>query len=62
MDQFIEKVASMRRMQNAYFSTKEKKYLIAAREAEKQVDKELIEMGKKPTIKKANDTQGNLNF
>lgn len=49
MDQFIKKVASMRRMQNMYFATREQKYLIASREAEKQVDALLISMGERPS-------------
>ena len=45
MDKFKELTARMRRMQNKYFSTtdkdKKRSYLIASKEAERQVDQAL---------------------
>jgi len=45
MDKFRDLVARMRRMQNKYFSTtdkdKKRSYLIASKEAERQVDQAL---------------------
>ncbi|PTN08063.1 hypothetical protein C8N47_111103 [Mangrovibacterium marinum] len=55
MNEFIEKVARMRRMQNKYFSTKERHYLVASKEAEREVDDELKKLGK--TVVSAEDRQ-----
>ena len=45
MDEFAEKVARMRRMQNKYFSTKEQQFLVAWKIAEREVDQELNRRG-----------------
>jgi hypothetical protein len=41
MDEFKQLVSGMRRMQNKYYATKDKKFLIAAKAAERQVDQAL---------------------
>lgn len=54
---FYKHVAQMRRMQNKYFSTKDKKYLIAAKEAERAVDHELHAQGFQTVCKEDRDEQ-----
>lgn len=45
MDEFKKLTARMRRMQTRYYATKEQKYLVAAKEAERQVDQALQAAG-----------------
>jgi len=45
MEDLLIKVARMRRMQKKYFATKEQQYLVASKEAERQVDEALNRLG-----------------
>jgi len=60
MEEFIAKVARMRRMQNKYFATKEQQYLIASKEAERQVDDELNRLGHPPVCAEDRQEQQRL--
>lgn len=58
--EFCEKVARMRRMQNKYFATREQQYLIASKEAERQVDKDLNGFGYSTTSPEDRNEQQKL--
>jgi len=45
LQEICKLTASMRRMQNKYFSTREQQYLVASKEAERLVDAKLFEFG-----------------
>ncbi len=60
MEDFKAKTAQMRRMQNKYFGTKDKKYLIAAKEAERKVDEALLADGHQTVCKEDRDEQQKL--
>ncbi len=60
MDKFMSMTASMRRMQNKYYVTKDKKYLIAAKQAERTVDEALHAEGYQTLCKEDRDEQQKL--
>ncbi len=57
---FYGQVALMRRLQNKFYKTKDKKYLVAAKQAEKNVDETLHANGQQTVFKEDQDEQSKL--